>query len=195
MSVNKTVKKRLDSAKEYTDKLFDKYSKLNVIRLDVGYKKPHSEDMSLEDIKDDIKHMLNNRRSKQSVFEHNVGHIIKTEYTKDKGVHGHIVMFFNGQRIQKGNHKAKQVGEYWQNEITKKKGSYHSCHRNTYKKNGIGMIDYTDEEKRQNLDIAVGYLCKDDQAIDSIKGDNQTKSFTRGTMPKNKSNIGRPRSN
>lgn len=193
MTVNKKVKKRLDSAKEYTDKLFEKYSKLNVIRLDVSYKKPHSEDMSLEDIKGDIKHMLGNRRSKPSVFEHSVGHVIKTEYTKDKGVHGHIVMFFDGQRIQKSNHKAQQVGLYWEKEITKEKGSYHSCHRNTYKKNGIGMIDYTDKEKRENLDVAVGYLCKDEQTTDSIKGAKQTKSFTRGTIPKSKGNIGRPR--
>ena len=61
-----------------------------------------------------------------------------------------------------------------------------------YKYNGIGMIDHTDKEKRVNLDKAVEYICKDEQVVKS-SDNSKTVAYTRGNMPKKKSNAGRPR--
>ena len=54
------------------------------------------------------------------------------------------------------------------------------------------MLDHTDIDKRKNLDNALAYLSKDEQHIDAIS-DNKERSFVRGTMPKSKGNMGRPR--
>lgn len=54
------------------------------------------------------------------------------------------------------------------------------------------MIDYTDIEKRKYLDSAMAYLSKDEQHIEKLS-DKKERSFVRGTIPKSKGNIGRPR--
>ena len=195
MTKNKTnYNKRLASTKEYIDKLSEHYSKLNVVRVDLSYKKPYSDTITLEEANKDIKHMFNNKRSKPSIFKDQVGYVCKKEYTKDKGVHFHAYFFYNGQKVQKSTYKADQIGNYWKDNITKEKGSYHNCHRNEYKYNGIGMLVHNDEEKRKNLDKAISYSFKDEQSINSLKESNNERAFTRGIAPKSdKEKMGRPR--
>lgn len=186
--------KRLESTKAYIDALSAKYSKLNVVRVDLAYKKPYSEGIALEEVNSDIEHMFNNMRSKPSIFKEKVGHIVKREYTKDKGIHLHAVFIFDGQKVQKDAYKAEQIGKYWKEQITDKKGSYHNCHRNRYERHGIGMLDHTDSEKRKILDEDVlSYLCKDGQDIAPVKSSKKDRAFTRGLMPKSKEKSGRPR--
>lgn len=193
MSNDKTVNKRLESTKEYIDALSANYSKLNVIRIDLSYKKPYSNEITLDDANNDFNRMMNNRRSKPSVFKDQVGYVCKKEYTKDKGVHFHAVFFYNGQKVLKDMHKAEQIGDYW-NQLTEEKGSFHSCHRNKYKNNGMGILDHHDSEKREKLDKAISYLCKEDhQSLEPVKSNRNDRAFTRGTIPKSKGNIGRPR--
>lgn len=195
MNNNKKLEsKRLSSTKEYIDELSKEYSKLNIVRVDLGYKKPHSNNVTLDEANKDFNRMLNNRRSKPSIFEDNVGYVCKKEYTEDKGVHLHALFIFNGQKVHKDKLKGKSIGEYWNDKITKNKGSYHNCNMNDYKDNGVGILDHRDSEKRKQLDEKViTYLCKDEQNVDPISRNKKDKSFTRGTIPKNKSKIGRPR--
>ena len=194
MSQNTKINnKQLESSKEYMDALQERCSKLNVVRVDLAYKKPYSDDISLEDANKDMKHMLSNRRTKPTIFKDNVGYILKKEYTKDKGVHIHAMFMFDGQRVQKDAYKADQVGTYWQETITKGSGSYFNCNREEYKQNGIGMLDHKDSEKRKILDEEVlTYLCKDEQDITPMKNNKREKAFSKGLVPK-KSNKGRPR--
>ncbi len=186
--------KRQDSAKKYLDSLFDNYSKLSVVRVDLAYKKPYSNSLELDDAIKNINRLKNNRRGKPSVFENNVGYIIKSEHTEDKGMHTHAIFFYDGNKVSKDTFKSKQIGEYWNSTITNGKGTYHNCNMNNYEKNGIGMIDYKDKEKIGVLkDEVISYLCKDEQDISSLKGSKNYKSFIRGIIPKKKSSAGRPR--
>jgi len=191
----KTVNKRIESTKEYVDALQEKHSKLCVVRVDLGYKKPHSDSVVLDDANEDFNRMLNNRRSKPSIFKNQVGYMCKKEYTKDKGVHFHAVFLYDGQKVQKDAHIADKIGEYW-GDITKEKGSYYNCNRQKYKFKGVGMINHTDTEKREILDKhVISYLCKDDeQDLTPVKNNSKDRAFVRGTIPKNKSKVGRPRS-
>ena len=86
-------------------------------------------------------------------------------------------------------------GKYWCEYITKGKGCYENCNRREYKNNGIGMVDYTDEEKINNLKKhAVSYFYKTDkQSIDEIKTNPKDRAIVRGTIPKPKSKAGKPR--
>ena len=195
MSNSKIVNKRLESTKEYIDALQEKHSKLLIVRVDLGYKKPHSDNIVLDDANDDFNRMLNNRRSKPSVFKDQVGYMCLKEYTKDKGVHLHTAFFYDGNKVQKDVYKGNQIGEYWKS-LTDDKGSYYNCNREEYKNKGIGMIHHTDTEKREILDEHVtSYLCKDDekQDITPIKGNSKDRAFVRGTIPKAKNKDGRPR--
>jgi len=195
MSNNKNSNKRIESTKKYIDELCSEYSKLNIVRVDLSYKKPHSDKITLEDANNDLNRMFNNMRSKPSIFKDKVGFICKREYTEDKGVHFHAIIIYDGQKVQKDVYKANQIGEYWE-QITKEKGTHHNCHLNDYKRKGIGMLDYRDTDKRKILDEdVISYLCKDEQGIEPIKTNKRDRAFTRGTLPKSKGNKGRPRSN
>lgn len=189
---NKKENKRLESTKKYIDALQANHSKLCVVRLDFAYKKPYSEEVTVEEAIKDHNKLMNNTRNNQTVFGGLVGHISKREYTEDKGAHIHEVFIFDGNKVQKDAFKADQIGKYYVKEITKGKGTYYNCNRNKYPEHGIGMLDHTDVEKRKNLDNALAYLSKDEQHIDEIS-DKKQRSFVRGTMPKSKGNIGRPR--
>lgn len=195
MSSSKTVNKRLESTKEYIDALQKKYSKLCVVRVDLGYKKLHSDNVVLDDANDDFNRMLNNRRGKPSVFKDQVGYICLKEYTQDKGVHFHTAFLYDGNKVQKDAHMGDKIGEYWK-ELTNGKGSHFNCNRHKYKHKGVGMINHNDIEKRKILDKHVtSYLCKDDeeQVLTPAKGNTKDRAFVRGIMPKSKSKAGRPR--
>lgn len=193
--MNKTnSNRRLESTKKYIDALSEQYSKLNIVRVDLSYKKPYSDSMGLEDVNKDIEHMLNNMRSNPKIFKDKVGYILKKEYTPDKGVHCHAIFIYDGQKIQNDSYKAEQICEYWNKHITQDKGSSHNCHRNKYERKGIGMLDYKDNKKRKILDEdVVNYLCKDGQDVTPLKNSKKQRAFTRGTIPRGNTNIGRPR--
>lgn len=193
------VNKRKDSNKEYVDALQEKYSKLCVVRLDLYCNKNEDKvaDVSLDEANSDFNRMMSNRRSKPAVFKDNVGYICKKEDTPKRGVHFHTVFFYDGQKVMQDVHKAKQIGQYWSKDVRKGKGHYNNCNLNADEKygdkKGIGMLDYTDTKKRNNLDVTIGYMCKDEQNIEDTTGSKKNRSIVRGTMPKVKSGKGRPR--
>lgn len=195
MSNTRNVNKRIESTKKYIDDLQKEYSKLNIVRVDLSYKKPHSDDITLEEANNHLTRMLNNRRSKPTIFKDQIGHVTKREFTKDRGVHFHALFIYDGQKVQKDTYKADQIGQYWENEITQGYGSYHNCHRNDYDRKGIGILDHSESDKRKILDEdVIAYLCKDDQDISPIKESKKDRAFTRGLITKSKDKLGRPRS-
>jgi len=196
---SKTVIRREDRNKEYIDALQDKHSKLNVIRVDLYYDKNHKTNISLDEATDDFNRMMNNRRSKPSIFKDQVGYIVKKEYTPKRGVHFHAAFFYDGQKVSKDVYKAKQICEYWKKEITKNKGTANNCNLKAQKgeygeDNAMGILKYKDKEQREKVDNAINYMCKDEQSIKQIDGSKKHRAIIRGTMPKSKGNIGRPRS-
>lgn len=196
MNKSRNSQRMLESTTTYIDQLLENHSKIQVIRLDLAYTKEHAREASLEDINHDLKHLLNNRRTKPSVFENMIGYICKKEFTKDKGPHIHSLFIYDGQKISKDAYKGDQIGEYWKNEITDGKGIYHNCNRkkDKYAECALGLIDHTDETKRTTLkEKAIAYLCKEEQSVGPIKQSGNERSFTRGISPRRKSNAGRPR--
>ena len=141
---NKKARRRQNSNVAYIDALQANYSKLCAVRLDLSYKKPYSEEITLEEATKDLNRLLNNRRSKPSIFEHNIGYIVKKEYTEDKSIHLHAFFMFDGQKVLKDAFKADEIGNYWNENITNGKGTYYNCNKNSYPEHGIGMIDHTD---------------------------------------------------
>jgi len=193
MSNNKNTNKRIESTKKYMDGLSKKYSKLNIVRVDLSYKKPYSDKVTLEDANKDLNRMFNNMRSKPSIFKDKIGYVCKREYTEDKGVHFHAIIIYDGQKVQKSAFKGTQIGEYWK-QVTKEKGTFHNCHLNEYTRSGVGILNHNDYDKRKILDEdVISYLCKDEQNIEPIKTNKKDRAFTRGTIPKSRGKVGRPR--
>ncbi len=184
------------SATEYINQLFENNSKLQVVRLDLYLKKKEDGPRCLEELKQNVAHLNANARCNHSLFGDMKGRIIKFENGEERGPHAHTILFFDGHKLQKDAYRADQIGKYWSEKITKGNGSYHNANlqKDRYEKLGIGMIDHADVEKRQTLlENVLPYLTKTEQNIEGAKARPKDRSFTRGAMPKQKSNAGRPR--
>lgn len=185
------------SVNNYINSLHDQYSKILAIRVDLGYLKEHSEQALLSDIKKDVKKLLDNRRGKPSIFQDQVGYVVKYENAPNKGPHAHALFLYDGQHVQKDAYIGDQIGKYWSENITAGKGVHHNCNRDKdkYKDCGIGMINHADSHKRENLlNHVVPYMLKADQSIDDLRENGRERAITKGITPKPKSGAGRPRS-
>lgn len=192
MAISKD-KRRQVSNEKYVDALQDKHSKLCVIRVDLHYKKDEANNITLEKAINDINRLLNNRRN-NSMFDNNVGYLIKAENGQDRNVHFHSFFFYDGHKVHKDIIKGEDIGKYWSKNITNGTGTYYNCNRNNYKDNhAIGILDYKNVEKRRKLDNAIAYLVKEDQSIDALKENVKDRAIRRGTLPREKNNKGRPR--
>lgn len=128
MDKSRKRKRMLESTANYIDQLLETHSKIQVIRLDLGYTKEYANQTSLDQTNQDLNHLLNNRRSKPSIFKNMIGYIAKREYTDEKGPHIHSLFIYDGQKLNKDAYKGDQIGEYW-NQITNGHGIFHNCNR------------------------------------------------------------------
>ena len=89
--ISANTKKRLESTENYINGMFGIHSKINVLRVDVGYTNEFSQEMTIEDLNKDINHMFNNMRSKPTLFDSKIGFLIKREEGETKGPHAHKI--------------------------------------------------------------------------------------------------------
>ncbi|KPB94878.1 YagK/YfjJ domain-containing protein [Pseudomonas syringae group genomosp. 3] len=175
----------------YIDALFERYSRLLVVRVDLSYQKQHAKTTQAE-AKRDREHLLQNMRSNK-LFDDMVGYIWKLEHGSEKGFHYHMIFFFDGSKVREDITKALLIGQYWTNVVTKGRGLYYNCnaHKSRYKSCGIGMVHNGDSLMRGSLtSLAVPYLTKTDLYMKL-----QTTGRGMGKMerPRQKDPRGRPR--
>lgn len=188
--------RNFNSASKYVSDLFLRYSRLLVVRVDFGFKtedpmQPHS--VTITEAQTFLARFLNSRRG-NSIFSDLKGYIWKLETGKEKGYHFHFVLFFGGDKVRKDEYYGKMIGEYWC-KVTNGVGIYHNCNANKqkYRRCGIGMIDHSDTEMRENLLYAIKYLFKKEQYLRE-KFNSKTRVFGRGETPSQRiSRAGRPR--
>ncbi len=182
------------SIKKYSDALFDKYSVLCVIRMNFIYNIDCDEMSMLTDsqIKDeysqakkDRKHLFRNMRSNK-IFENMVGFIWKLEFCLQKGFHYQMIFYFDGFKEKVGDSKARAIGDYWNNTITKGRGLYFiqgECPVNK-KDFGVAMIQHDNTALREELRKAEDYLIKTDYYARMIVPD-KDRTFGKGILNKN----------
>jgi hypothetical protein len=186
------------SGKTYVDDLFERHSRLVVLRIDFGYRDwTNAENnmisnKALDQARRDLARFFNNRRS-NTVFDHMVGHLWKLEEGTTKGYHFHVMFFFDGSKVQHDAHLAKLLGDYWQHKITKGEGCFYNCnaHKSKYRRLGIGRIEHGDHEMRDNLLLALAYMTKADQYL-RVRAD-AARIFGKGVVRARLSAAGRPR--
>jgi hypothetical protein len=181
---------RYDDYLNYVKKLFDHCARLVVLRIDLLYQKQYANDKSISHIREDLTHLTKNKRGKPLIFNSLKGYIAKLEYGPDKGMHWHVLFFFDGSKRNNSSHVhlAESIGQYWIDTVTKGSGDYWNVNAKAddYDKKGmlgIGPINYDDADLRKNLNYIIGYLCKIDQFIKPLFG-TKVKLFRRGNYPK-----------
>ena len=182
------------SAQIYINKLSEKYSKLMVVRVDPGYKAELAYTITLEQAQTDMKRFLSNWRTNK-LFEHCVGYIWKLEMGDMKGFHYHLVLFFNGNKINRDAYYAEEICNYWIDLVTRGRGHCTNSNQRkyTFDECAVGIIDHTDVDKREALLKNIRYITKKEQYI-KLKTSIKTRVFSRGEMPDlPKTQLGRPR--
>lgn len=178
------------------DDLFQQYSKLTIIRVDLGIKKEHASAIDETWMKAKWTQMRNNMRNNQ-LFTHCITYALGLEYGLEKGWHFHAYFFFNGQYINHDCHYSQQIIQYWSNTITQNMGLGYSGNLNqsNYIHNAIGCIAYHETDKIKHLKQCITYICKERDhniAYPTDLAGKSSRSLFIGQIP-TASNAGRPR--
>lgn len=172
---------------DYADALFGHVrSRLIVVRLDLKYRLDKVIGMTVGQAQEDLKHFLSNMRNKPTLFDDLVGYIWKLEHGDYGHEHFHVILFFTNDQLLNDSYRAEEIGKYWEQVITKGRGTYFNCNRAVEKAKQkrlcIGRIDYYDDEKRHNLLYPLAYFSKDEQRL-QLKPKKTSRSYGRGEMP------------
>lgn len=189
-SYHRSSNKNYKELMKYVEALFERYSRLLVLRVDLSYSKENS-NVTLAEAKRDRERLFQNSRS-NNLFDAMVGYIWKLERGPEKGFHYHVMFFFDGAIVREDVTLAMRIGQYWMDVITKGRGLYFNCNadKRKYIKCGVGMINYYDETLREGLREAVVYLAKTDLFM---KLQTEGRGMGKGLYPSPKDPRGRPR--
>ncbi|MDR5897690.1 inovirus-type Gp2 protein [Halomonas vilamensis] len=151
--------------RELIGALFERYSRLTVLRVDLSYTEIDGPYIDYETARYH-REQLCQAFHKNPLFTHLVGYAWKLEWRPKKGFHYHFLFFFHGHHVQEDITHARLIGELWARSITGGQGHYRNCNRNaenTYHYNALGQIEYHDYEKQRGLDFIARYLTKIDE--------------------------------
>ena len=186
--------KRRRGMVEFVDGLFERHSRLVVVRVDLGYRRKQG-DIDFATVKEHRQDLLGKRRS-HPLFEHLIDYCWKLEYGPRKRYHYHMLFFFDGAKVREDMTLAQQIGRYWVKHVTNGKGVYYNCNagaKKRYKFNAMGMLRHDDAEKMKGLRHVVNYLTKIDDLV-TLQVPGKDRTFGRGTLPRTPpSSRGRPR--
>lgn len=202
----------LKSVVAYIDDLFVDYTKILVVRVDLGYQACETDKITFERAHRDIQRFINYRHW-HACFKHCIGYVIGRERgtgsLKENGGHGrgyhfHCFILFDGQKVKNDVELSMKVIDYWQSHIVNSprtpeneriKTWFCNCNAREldYRYNGIGMVPHSDELKRWHMIFAMIYLTKNSQGL----GDDVppgTRALTKGQCkPRKPETRGRPR--
>ncbi|ESK40627.1 hypothetical protein P256_01082 [Acinetobacter nectaris CIP 110549] len=153
----KSLAKRLKHA-------LNQYSKSLVVRVDLAYLKEHR-DVNVDVFYRDIRTLCDYLGQRKGFLKHLVDYAWALEQGSDKGYHCHVLMIFNGHKVQSGWGVASKLGQVWIEDITSKQGNYYNCHDPKQVARytdlgilGIGRIYRDDIEACERCEKAVSYL-------------------------------------
>lgn len=170
-----TADKNYRGMLSYIDKLFDKRANLLVVRVDLSYnaeiadirRREHltmAEHASeFQQVKADLKRLLDNRRHNK-IFRGLLGYIWKLEHGVMRGYHYHVIFFFDGSLRCHDISIGKQIGDYWQKNITQGRGVYFNVNGSKcrYTNDIRGAINDSDTEAKKGLVYLAKYFSKPD---------------------------------
>lgn len=152
----------LASLSGYVSDLFKRYSRLLVVRLDLGYKQglslnplmaqyhvvvstqpeygissPHEPSLPPSP-RVTIGQIQQHREALLAFIRNTFGHKFcgyawKLEYGARKGYHFHVVLFFNGAHLCRDVAIGTLIGDHWNSVITAGQGNYYNCNANGHR--------------------------------------------------------------
>lgn len=143
----------------HQDQLFERYSKLLMLRIDFAY---HTSSNAFENA--DAAHM--NRLTEQChTIKGLVGYAWVMEHTETHGFHIHAAFYINGQAHRKIWEFWEQIKNRWEN-ITGGEGYAHRCEpKPHYRVRGEWVVSFSDKQGRRGMQYILSYLAKQSQRM------------------------------
>ena len=155
--------------------MLNHYSRLLIVRVDLGYITDTSHLVSIKDFHQDLKKLRKLIGKRKSCFKNLQGNIFALEQGHDHGYHCHLLLIYNGTKHERDWYFAETVGETWQR-ITGGLGSYYNCNNSSYKQQyknagtlGIGMIHRKNGIEVENAVRVALYLTKPDKEHQQLR--------------------------
>ncbi len=177
-------KRSFVSSTQYVDRLFDKYKRMVVLRMDFYLSRQDSNQAEpLELLLHHFSALRSFMKRRVGVFQHLVGYIAHMEYGEEKGHHIHAIFFFNGDKVRSSFSLSKLIAAQWA-DLTNGIGRYFNTQEKMgqYQCKAIGMIARDDKEMRQCLTYVLWYITKFDQLL-TYKYEDKQRLFFRGESP------------
>jgi hypothetical protein len=187
--------------RDLVDELFQRVSRTLVVRLDLSYKIDTTMFTSC------AAGRISDRVSEQQARMHRdklirylkrkfriplLTYAWKEELGRFTSYHYHLLLFFDGNASRSGYIVGNEIGQYWTEVITDKRGRFHNCAYDKHVESGINLINHWEVEKIAALkEIVIPYITKSDYFIRLVaKG----RIFGKGKLPpKPQPGRGRPR--
>ena len=187
-NLKRSVTRNRASLNRYVNTLFEQHAKILVIRVDLHYNRAVTSATALDD-RDRYLRVVKRR------FDYLLGYIWKLEYGASRGFHYHMTFLFNGTKRQRDLVLGRLLGELWV--ALTEDGSYHNCNARrdkyqSYNRDGLGNIPYSDLARRDNLLFALDYLTKHDEAV-LAELPERYRTFGKMELPEWSAVAGRPR--
>lgn len=177
------ARRSFSSSIRYVQHLFDRYSRLLVIRIDFALRRDQNEfEEPLDRILNYFSQLKMQMKRRSRVRRALVGYIAHLEYSLVKGHHLHAIFFFNGNKVINDYSISFRIASLW-SRITENKGIYFNTHVKTlqYSCPATGMIHRSDEKKRCCLAYVIWYITKLDQQL-IYKYQDKQRVFFRGEI-------------
>lgn len=133
---------------DYLSCLTQHYSKLLFIRVDLFYVEELRGCVTLELFDEHWTRLLQHISNKQTCFANLQGYAWAIEQGLDKSLHGHLLLIYDGQKVQHDTSIGQAVGEKWV-KITQGFGVYWNCNSEDYKSG------YRSEFVGQDIDLSI----------------------------------------
>lgn len=169
-------KQNKESSELYFKNLIENRSRVLVIFIELKYLKDQRHHVTIFDFHNHMKKLRKLISKKRSCFKHLTGYVWALEQGyKYGGFHCHLVLTYDNSKTYSDWHKAKTIGEKWQ-EVTEGIGTYHSSHDPETKRNygkdgklGIGRIRRDKPQEVKNAFTVARYLTKPDKYDQKLK--------------------------
>ncbi|MGM0826038.1 MAG: hypothetical protein ACQEUY_15120, partial [Pseudomonadota bacterium] len=169
----KAKRGRSNSAQKLINSLREKYARIEVLRLDLSYRKGKYVDLddflgALKEVKEHW-NVFHKDLVSRALFSGYIGCIAKLEYGILSGFHFHLLVFCDGSKHREDITLAKMLGDHWvDNVVPDNEGRYYNCNRNKndYRYLGIGTLNYYDQVKYSYLmSLVIEYMVKTDHIM------------------------------
>lgn len=120
-------KRNIESLSNKLDRAIRRYSKSEVVRVDLAYLQRCHDINDIKMFHQDLEDLRKAIGQRRDPFHDLVDYAWALEQGETKGYHCHLLLIFNGHQRQKGWAIADKVGKLWKL-ITNDDGSYFNCH-------------------------------------------------------------------